>query len=220
MTTLSYTTPWDTTDLAAWTATTTKDVVSNVDVVILAIPAKGFAGLPDGLFDGVADDVVIVDTCNYYPKRDGRIDEIDHGKIESLWVSEQVGRPVVKAFNNVLSQVLETAGTPSGSPARIAAPVAGGDARARALVLGLVDTAGFDGVGAGDIEESWRQQPGTPVYCTDYDAAGVRAALASADRVLAPYHRDIVWDKFAQIPAGTEPAAFVDLVRTMSRSTH
>ena len=33
---------------------------------------------------------------------------------------------------------------------------------------------------AGSLDESWRQQPGSPVYGTDYDAAGVRRALASA----------------------------------------
>ena len=51
-------------------------------------------------------------------------------------------------------------------------------------MLTLVDELGFDPVDAGPLAESWRQQPGTPVYGTDLDAAGVAAALAqaSADR--------------------------------------
>jgi hypothetical protein len=35
-------------------------------------------------------------------------------------------------------------------------------------------------VDAGRLEESWRQQPGTPVYGADLDADGVKAALAEA----------------------------------------
>ena len=31
----------------------------------------------------------------------------------------------------------------------------------------LVDELGFDPVDAGDLDESWRQQPGSPVYGTD-----------------------------------------------------
>jgi len=35
-------------------------------------------------------------------------------------------------------------------------------------------------VDAGTLDESWRQQPGTPVYTADQDAEGVRRALAEA----------------------------------------
>jgi 8-hydroxy-5-deazaflavin:NADPH oxidoreductase len=45
----------------------------------------------------------------------------------------------------------------------------------------LVDEFGFDPVDAGGLDESWRQQPSTPVYATDYDAAGVRRALTEAN---------------------------------------
>ena len=42
------------------------------------------------------------------------------------------------------------------------------------------DRLGFDPVDAGPLEESWRQQPGTPVYGKDYDAPRTRQALAEA----------------------------------------
>jgi predicted dinucleotide-binding enzyme len=93
---------------------------------------------------------------------------------------------VVKAFNNIFARSLAEGGRPAGTPARIALPVAGDDERARKVVLRLVDELGFDGVDAGSLDESWRQQPGTPVYCTDLDAEGVRRALAQADRARAP----------------------------------
>jgi predicted dinucleotide-binding enzyme len=100
-------------------------------------------------------------------------------------VSQQIGRPVVKAFNNIYAQHLLENGKPRGTPARIALPVAGDDPRAKAIVMHLVDEIGFDPVDSGTIAESWRQQPATPVYTYDYDADGVRKALAAAkpDRV-------------------------------------
>ena len=71
-------------------------------------------------------------------------------------------------------------GEPAGTPGRIALPVAGDDAAAKAVVLRLVDELGFDGVDAGGLDKSWRQQPGTPVYTADLDAEGVRRALSEA----------------------------------------
>jgi predicted dinucleotide-binding enzyme len=40
---------------------------------------------------------------------------------------------------------------------------------------------GFDGIHAGTLADSWRQHPGTPAYCRDLDADGLKAALAQAD---------------------------------------
>jgi predicted dinucleotide-binding enzyme len=132
----------------------------------------------------------VVDTGNYYPQqRDGRIDAIENGMIESRWVSEQLGRPVVKAFNNIYAAHLLSKGQPKGTPGRIALPVAGDDANAKAIVLQLIDELGFDGIDAGNLDDSWRQQPATPVYGTDFDAAGVRAALASASNERPPEFR-------------------------------
>jgi hypothetical protein len=50
----------------------------------------------------------------------------------------------------------------------------------------LVNQLGFDAVDAGGLDESWRQQPGTPVYTADFDAEGVRRALAQASKVRTP----------------------------------
>ena len=151
------------------------------DVVIVTIPMKNIPRLPAGLFEGVPDDVVVVDTGNYYPKqRDGRIDPIERGTTESRWVSDQLGRPVVKAFNNIYAHHLLERGKPKTAAGRIALPVAGDDKRAKDVVIGLLDQLGFDGVDAGGLDESWRQQPGTLVYGTDLDAEGVRKALAGA----------------------------------------
>jgi predicted dinucleotide-binding enzyme len=162
------------------TAVSALEAARSGDVVVVTIPEKNIRNLA-GLFDGVAEDVVIVDTGNHYPQqRDGRIEAIENGLPESQWVEQQIGRPVVKVFNNIQAKHIQQLGRPAGSPGRIALPVAGDNAEAKAIVLGLVEALGFDGVDAGRLVESWRQQPGTPVYGTDLDAEGVRCALAQA----------------------------------------
>ena len=151
------------------------------DVVVVTIPEGKIPELPKDIFAGVAPDVVVVDTGNYYPQqRDGRIAGIEDGSVESRWVERQLGRPVVKAFNNIYAKHLMERGKPKGSPGRIALPVAGDDPRAKKVVMDLVDELGFDPVDTGGLDESWRQQPGTPVYAQDFDVAGVKRALAEA----------------------------------------
>jgi hypothetical protein len=171
-------------DLAAETgasAVTVHEAARGKDVVIVTIPEKHIVDLPKDLFESASPETVVVDTGNYYPRqRDGRIDKIENGMTESRWVSQQLGRPVVKAFNNIYAQHLLENGRPKGSPGRVALPVAGDEPRAKAIVMHLVDEIGFDPIDAGTLDESWRQQPGTPVYTNDYDAAGVRRALAEA----------------------------------------
>jgi len=163
------------------TALSAVEAVRSGDVVVITIPEKNILKLPAGLFDGVAGNVIVVDTGNYYPQqRDGRIEAIENGLPESRWVEQQIGRPVVKVFNNIQAKHLLELGRPIGSPGRIALPVAGDDAHAKSVILGLVDALGFDGIDAGGLDESWRQRPGTPVYGTDLDAQGVRRALAQA----------------------------------------
>jgi 8-hydroxy-5-deazaflavin:NADPH oxidoreductase len=163
------------------TAVTAHEAARRKDVVIVTIPEKNVPQLPADVFEGVGEEVVVVDTGNYYPRhRDGRIEAIEEGVAESKWVSEQLRRPVVKAFNNIYARHLRDEGRPPGSPDRIALPVAGDDQAAKATVMALVDELGFDPVDAGGLDHSWRQQPGTPVYTTDLDADGVRRALAEA----------------------------------------
>jgi predicted dinucleotide-binding enzyme len=164
-------------------AATVEEAARAGDVVIISIPLKNIPRLPKDLFTGVPDSVVVVDTGNYYPRqRDGRIDPIEGGTTETRWVADQIGRPVVKAFNNIYARHLLERGKPRGTPGRIALPIAGDDPRAKEVVTRLLDELGFDAVDGGGLDESWRQQPGTPVYGTDFDVAGVRRGLQQARR--------------------------------------
>lgn len=170
-------------DLAAETGATPAsiaEVANAAELVIVAVPEKAVPQLPDNLLSGAADSVVVVDTGNYYPQRDGQIAALDEGQPASAWVADQLGRPVIKAFNNIYAEHLRTAALPAGTPGRVALPVAGDDQAAKEKVMSLIDELGFDPVDAGGLDESWRQQDGSAVYGTDLDADGVRAGLASA----------------------------------------
>ncbi len=178
-------------DLAAETgakAVSVHEAARGQELVVVTIPERSIPELPANLFADAAE-TVVVDTGNYYPQRDGRIEEIESGTPESRWVERQLGRPVVKAFNNILAQHLMERGRPAGAPDRIALPVAGDDDRTKAVVMSLMDALGFDSVDASGLDESWRQQPGTPVYATDLDATGVRRALVEASPERPPEFR-------------------------------
>jgi predicted dinucleotide-binding enzyme len=162
---------------AAWA----NEAAHGADVVVVAIPEKDVPDLPDNLLKGAADDVVVIDTGNYSPRqRDGRIEEIEGGMTESRWVEKQLGVSVVKAFNTIRAQHLLELGKPEGTTGRIALPVAGDDTEAKRVVMDLVGALGFDPVDGGGLDDSWRQQPGSPAYDGDLDAEGVRKALAEA----------------------------------------
>ena len=118
------------------TAVTAREAARDKDVVVVTIPQKNVPELPEDLFAGVPPETVVVDTGNYYPRhRDGRIEPIEQGAPESAWVAEQLGRPVVKAFNNIYAQHLRDHGRPAGAEDRIALPVAGDDERAKSTVM-------------------------------------------------------------------------------------
>jgi 8-hydroxy-5-deazaflavin:NADPH oxidoreductase len=180
-------------DLAAETgakAVSVAEAATSGDVVIVTIPQKNITKLPRDLFATTPENVVIVDTGNYYPQqRDGRIDGIEAGTTESRWVAQQLNRPVIKVFNNIHAEHLLNLGQPKGTPGRIALPIAGDDPLAKTVILQLVDELGFDGVDAGSLEESWRQQPDTPVYGTNLDAEGVRVGLSKASKERKPEWR-------------------------------
>jgi 8-hydroxy-5-deazaflavin:NADPH oxidoreductase len=172
---------WELVQETGASAVPAAEAANGVEVVVVTIPEKNVPTLPAGILDGLAPAAVVIDTGNYYPRqRDGRIEEIENGTPESLWVSGQLGHAVVKAFNGIYASHLLTEGKPAGSPGRIALPVAGDDATAKAMVIDLLNQLGFDGVDAGSLEDSWRQQPGTPVYGANLDVEGVKRALVKA----------------------------------------
>ncbi len=190
------------------------DVVQGQDVIILAIPF-GAAGKLAGLLAAVSDETVVVDTSHYYPHLSGQIEAVDNGEVESVWNAEQLGRPVVKAWNAALAET-QRRDLPAGTPGRIVIPVAADSEQARRVAMPLVDDTGFDPYDAGVLADSWRQQPNSPAYCTGLTLDELPAALAAADRVKDAAVRDSLPERFAALPADFT----LDDVVEMNRAAH
>lgn len=173
-----------------------EEVITDIDILFLSLPLHV---MPDirPIIDRVGDDVIIADTSNYYPFRDNQIGEIDNGMVESVWVSNQLGRPVIKAFSNQLAYTLENKGAPEGTQGRIAMAIAGDDPAQKQVMIDVVNELGFDAVDGGSLNNSWREQPGTPAYCTELTKEELIEALKKADKEKAPVQRDKVMEKFS-----------------------
>ncbi|WP_250034229.1 NADPH-dependent F420 reductase [Paractinoplanes maris] len=174
------------------------EVAADVDVLITSVPLIRVPGLKPLLID-LPVDAVVIDTSNYYPARDGHIAALDRGQVESRWVEEHLGRHVVKAWNAITAQSFAAHAGPSGTPGRIAIPVAADDDDDRALGMSLVEQTGFEGFDAGTITDSWRQQPGSPVYCTDRTAEEMPGALGAAVAERSPKRRDLAMHVIAEL---------------------
>ena len=173
------------------TAATVGQAAEAGDLVVVSIPVKAIGDVPAKPLAGKP----VLDTGNYYPQRDGQIEVIDTGALTSSGLLQRhlPGAHVVKVFNNIYFRHLASLARPAGAADRSALPIAGDDATAKAAVAAYLDAIGFGAVDDGSLADSWRQEPGTPVYGAPYgpfssatgkpaDAATIRAALAAAHR--------------------------------------
>lgn len=161
-------------------------LVVDVDILIITIPLKNVPLLPKEPFTTLSPRTIIIDTCNYHPDRDGRIQELDdiNTKVgKSTWVSKVIQKPVIKVFNNIMHASLATGGLLNGSKKRIALPISGDEVEKKKSVINLLGLMGFDGVDAGPLSESWRQQPGTHCYCLNPTKSQLFNLLEKADRL-------------------------------------
>lgn len=170
-------------------AVTAAEAATASDIVILSTPPAALDTLA-AVFAATPTSAAVVDTLNYYPAtRDRPIPQIDAGLLESEWVAQVIGRPVVKAFNMLKANSVEQLGAAPGTPGRLAIALAGDDADTKAKVARLIDDMGFDPLDAGNLSESWRFQPGTLGYCHDYDRLTLSAALAATEAGRADDYR-------------------------------
>lgn len=159
---------------------TVEDALAFGEIVIIAIPLYAWRSVPVTPLAGK----IVIDANNYYPDRDGRIAELDSG---SITTSELLARHlpdsrVVKAFNAITMNDLESDGLPPQALNRRALPIAGDDDASKEIVATLVDQLGFDVVDAGALSESWRFERGRPVYCVPHHKDELRAALGATVR--------------------------------------
>lgn len=182
------------------TAGTVEHAASTADVIVMSVPLPAVKNIPVEWLRGK----VVLDTSNYYPSRDGRIEELD---TDTLTTSELVyrwlgGARLVKAFSNILAHHIPQLARPSDAPDRSALPIASNDAAAKRDVAAIIERLGFDTVDAGTLADTWRLEPEsagyTRIYLADPNtpdgqslsapagpttAEHVHAALASATRV-------------------------------------
>ena len=161
-------------------AATVEEATKNKEVIIIALPQKNIPDLSKGLFEQVPEDTIVIETGNYYPNiRDGHITGLDQSGIDSLWVQQQLGFPVVKVFNSILATSIKDQGRPKGEKDRIAIAVSGDDVKAKDVVFQLVDALGFDAFDIGTIAQSWKQQPGSAIYCRDITLNELKQRVAA-----------------------------------------
>jgi 8-hydroxy-5-deazaflavin:NADPH oxidoreductase len=161
------------------------------EIVVVAIPLRAYPSVPAEPLAGK----IVIDADNYYPQRDGHIAELDVGSMTSSELLQRhlAASRVVKAFNNIYYRHLLSLARPAGAADRSFLPIAGDDPDAKLSVAGFLDSIGYGTVDVGSLADSWRQQPGTPVYGAPYgpfeqpagtpaSAEAIRAALDAAAR--------------------------------------
>jgi len=147
-------------------AATVEEAAQAGDLVVLTVPLIAVDRVPAEPLRGK----VVIDTCNYYPQRDGQIAALDD---ESTTTSELVQAhlpesKVVKGFNNIIYIHLLNLARPAGSPDRSVLAIAGDDREAKAAVSQFFDSIGYDAYDAGPLAEGWRFQRDTAAYVTPY----------------------------------------------------
>jgi predicted dinucleotide-binding enzyme len=166
------------------------EAVRDVDVLIVSVPMNRNADIAT-LVKPAPADAVVIDTSNHYPARDGVVRAFEDGQPESVWLAELFERPIAKAWNAITSQSFDAKARAAGAPGRVAIPVAADRDTDRVVAMSLVEETGFDAVDAGTLAESWRQQPGAPVYCTDRTREEMPHWLARAEQERVPRRRDL-----------------------------
>ncbi|MBO9532757.1 MAG: NADPH-dependent F420 reductase [Solirubrobacteraceae bacterium] len=158
----------------------TEEAIAFGDLVVVTIPLRAVSDLPAEAFDGR----IVVDTCNYYPARDGQIAELDD---DSLTESELVARllpgaRVVKAFNSIFFKHLAEQGDAAAAPGtRRGIPVASDHPAAKQLVEELIDEIGFDFVDAGPLAAGRDFQNGADLYGAELTGDALAAALGRTE---------------------------------------
>jgi 8-hydroxy-5-deazaflavin:NADPH oxidoreductase len=159
-------------------AMTAVDAMRFGDVVVVSVPFGRYRELPTEAVSGK----VVIDTNNYYPRRDGHFEELDSDRTTSseLLQAHLRGARVVKAFNAINWMRLRDEGRPAGDPERLGIPTSGDDEDAKQTVAELIDQIGFDPVDAGTLGEGGRKhQTGARAYTQGVPTSKLRARLAA-----------------------------------------
>ncbi len=149
------------------------------DFAIVAIPLPGTEGVPVEPLAGKT----VLDTCNYFPKRDGHFPEIDSREltVPGYLQAHLPTSKVVRAFNHIDAAKIYSDGTPEGTPNRRALAFATDDAQARKLVADLYNRFGFDAIDAGGLAEAWRLDVDQPTFVVRQKRGGAKGESGEGD---------------------------------------
>jgi 8-hydroxy-5-deazaflavin:NADPH oxidoreductase len=163
-------------------AATASDAGRAGEFAVVAIPLAGTEHVPVEPLAGK----VVIDTCNYFPKRDGHFPDIDSGRltVAGYLQAHLPTSRVVRAFNHISAAQIVSDGTPEGTPNRRALALAGDDEAAKRTVAGLYNEFGFDAVDLGGLNESWRLDADQPTFVVRQNASEMRANAERAERHL------------------------------------
>src|SRR5690554_5014946 len=143
-------------------ASTPKEVALAADFIVIAVPLKLRNNMPVNELAGK----IVIDTNNYMQWRDGHFPMIDSGEktVHELRQEQLPRSKVANAFNHIQAPTLFQLARPKGDPERIALTVSSNYPEAIELVTQLYDQFGYDTVDNGELSESWRSGPATPVW--------------------------------------------------------
>lgn len=145
-------------------AATIEEAAKFGEIVLVAIPFGRFESLPAEVFRSK----IVIDANNYYPERDGLINELETGEITSseMLQTHLEDARVVKGFNTIWSEHLKTQGNINFPlERRRAIFIASDDSQAKERVAKLIEEIGFAAVDTGFLGAGGKlQQPGTPLY--------------------------------------------------------
>ncbi len=162
-------------------AATSSQAAAAGDIVVVTIPLGKIDAAPVEPLVGK----VVIDTCNYYPERDGAIAALDEKQITTSGLVQQhlAQAHVVKAFNNIFFKHLGSMQRPSGASDRNTLMIAGDDEAAKTTVTEFIDAIGYDVFDTGSLNDSWRFQRDQPAYASAYVEDGDFEKPKRADSV-------------------------------------
>lgn len=161
-------------------AGTVHDAIEFSDIIIVAIPLGKYQELPSNLLANK----IVIELLNYFPQRDGYIPELEH---EEITTSELLAKHlsksrIVKAFNSITVDDLESDARPAGASDRRAIPIAGDDEESKIVATQIINELGFDAVDSGGLVDSWRFERFRPVYCVALNKDTLQERLLSTKR--------------------------------------
>ncbi len=160
-------------------AATAKEAGEAGDLVLVSVPLRRYREIPA---EPLADKVVL-DTCNYYPDRDGQIPELDRKETTTSGLLQQhlADAQVVKVFNNIWFHHLGILARPTDAADRSALPLASDHDAAKTLARTVIDQLGYDTHDVGPLTDSWRFERDQPAYVTPYGPFDATAPAMPVD---------------------------------------